>query len=84
MKYMAMRKNEKSLRFQEFKAPFFGAFVCYLPKVLDGSLKPLATVKSIEKLWIPSIYKLEQYRYLYNNLPNLKYGNISETISSKI
>jgi Leucine-rich repeat (LRR) protein len=52
----------------------------YGTKVLDGSLKPLATLKSLERIWIAPFYKKEEYDYIINNLPGLKYGNIKEIL----
>jgi hypothetical protein len=45
-------------------------------KILDKSLSPIADIKSLVRVSTANWYKKGVFEYLFNNLPNLKYGNV--------
>ena len=47
-------------------------------KILDNSLKPLAEIKTLERISTAFWFKKNEFELLYEKLPNLKYGNIIE------
>lgn len=52
-------------------------------KITDQSLKPLADINSLERVWTALWFRKSEFEYLYNNLPNLKYGNIIQIMTDE-
>lgn len=45
-------------------------------KIKDRSLKPLAEIQTLERVWTALWFRKSEFEYVYKNLPNLKYGNL--------
>lgn len=55
----------------------------YGTKILDQSLEPLSGLKNLQRIWVAPYYRMPEYENLYKALPNLKYGDIIEIMTSE-
>ena len=52
-------------------------------KIRDQSLKPLAEIKTLERVWTALWFKKSEFEYVYKNLPNLKHGNLIQIMTDE-